>query len=55
MMFFIWQSLTNREVCSRPDAMDDEELKTALIMRGKSDVGARRTLEERYLQTEPSG
>ena len=48
------QTFVNQETCTNPNSLDDNELKAALQLRGKSTSGARQTLINRYLESETS-
>ncbi|KAI0239587.1 hypothetical protein LSAT2_009687 [Lamellibrachia satsuma] len=47
------ERVTNQQDCNNPATMDDTELKQALVMRGLSVIGARQTLVNRYLKSDP--
>jgi len=49
----MFQAMTNHQSCVSPETMDDGELKRALVMRGLSTNGARQTLIDRYLKSDP--
>ena len=48
-----WQVLLNQQGCINPETMDETELKQGLNMRGLSVDGPRRTLIDRYLESDP--
>ena len=43
----------NQQTCINPEMMDVVELKQALVTRGRSSSGARQTLINRYLSSDP--